>query len=298
MYIYIYKPHSGRACNKGRLYTYMDYAKCFDRLPQQILFKLAEEMGLPTAIAAPLRTTYAQLRRRTKFSGYIGGEYAATNGILQGCPLSVVLLNALLSIWMRAVEAEVPEAMPKAYVDDTYITASRPKHINAALEVTGEFVNLTGQQLKVEKCKGFSTTTAKMRPLMVGDARLKQVHSLNAVGSEIVTNPAEVERKYSDRVEGARQMTRMLRWARLPWSIRADLLATMALPSGLYGSTVAAIERRQYASWRQEALMALLGPRRGRHCAEIVFSLLTPGHRTDPVQARKFQSLSSICIAC
>ena len=38
--------------------------------------------------------------------------------------------------------------------------------------------------------------------------------------------------------------------------------------------------------------MALLGSRRGRHCAEIVFTLLTPGHRTDPVQALKYQSLS------
>ena len=47
---------------------------------------------------APIRCMYSHLRRRFKFCGGGGEVFQATNVILQGCPLSVVLLNFLVSV--------------------------------------------------------------------------------------------------------------------------------------------------------------------------------------------------------
>eukprot|EP00973_Karenia_brevis_P042938 5944895-Karenia_brevis.AAC.1 len=69
---------------------------------------------------------YSGLRRRLRFNGAVGGEFVATNGILQGCPLSVVLLNALVSVWARCLQEECPEVRSWAYVDDTGGLAERP----------------------------------------------------------------------------------------------------------------------------------------------------------------------------
>ena len=63
-----------------------DYAKCFDRVPQQLLFWVAEETGLHDRILRPMRAAYDGMRRRFKTAQGLGAEWAATNGILQGVP--------------------------------------------------------------------------------------------------------------------------------------------------------------------------------------------------------------------
>ena len=42
-----------------------------------------------------------------------GKEFAASNGILQGCPLGVLLLNRLMNTWARSVKAGAVTATPK-----------------------------------------------------------------------------------------------------------------------------------------------------------------------------------------
>ena len=272
----------------------LDYSKCFDRLPQRILLRLAKELGMNELVLAPLTAMYSNLRRRFKYAGFVGEEYTTTNGILQGCPLSMVLLNALVSVWCRAVEVEAPDATASAYVDDTYVTAGRPSAVNTALEVTADYAKLTGQQLSLGKCKGFTTATLRMRPLRLQGTALQQAHAIKAVGAQLKVN-SEVEMpKESIRVTEARELTETLRWARLPWHIRADLLAGMAVPRGLFACAAVMLDKQQCAAWRQDILLALLGGRRTRHCAEIIFTLLTQGHRTDPLQAQKYQCLVSV----
>ena len=84
-----------------------DFAKCFDRIPHGIVLQLAEEMGLPYTILRPIGAMYRNLRRRFCVGAAVGEAFSSTNGILQGCPLSVVLLNALVSVWAEAVAREV-----------------------------------------------------------------------------------------------------------------------------------------------------------------------------------------------
>ena len=84
-----------------------DFAKCFDRIPHGIMLRLVGEMGLPTELLRPIGAMYAGLRRRFRMGAFVGQSFRSTNGILQGCPLSVVLLNALLSVWLEAVSQEV-----------------------------------------------------------------------------------------------------------------------------------------------------------------------------------------------
>ena len=50
--------------------------------------------------------------------GHMGQEFATSNGIIQGCCLSVLLLNLLMNTWARSVKAGTTTAMPKVYADD------------------------------------------------------------------------------------------------------------------------------------------------------------------------------------
>ena len=75
-----------------------DFAKCFDRIPHNILLELVERMGLAPRVLRPIRTMYRGLQRRFRVGAYVGSAFQSTNGILQGCPLSVILLNALVCV--------------------------------------------------------------------------------------------------------------------------------------------------------------------------------------------------------
>ena len=76
----------------------LDYVKCFDLIPQQVVLHVALEQGMHTGTHRALSGMYAQLTRCFKIMGCLCSFFAATNGILQGCPWSVILINLMTSI--------------------------------------------------------------------------------------------------------------------------------------------------------------------------------------------------------
>ena len=135
----------------------LDFAKCFDWVPQNLVLALVEKLGLHPRILRPIEMMYRSLRRRFKYPLGVGQSFEVTNGILQGCPISIVLINALLSVLSRAIVAEVEHAAPRSYADDLYLLS----HVRAALQkgvdITEELCRLTGLALNAEKSVGFST---------------------------------------------------------------------------------------------------------------------------------------------
>ena len=52
------------------------------------------------------RAMYLQLWRAFRFVGCLGEWSRATNGVLQGCPLSAVLINLLTTVWKRRIDQQ------------------------------------------------------------------------------------------------------------------------------------------------------------------------------------------------
>eukprot|EP00660_Eupelagonema_oceanica_P019233 gene19233-biopygen22628 len=69
-----------------------------------------------------------------------------------GCPVSVIALNALLSVWSRAVEAEAPGTDAAAYADDKWQLAEAGdaqkivQTLQKGVNITEEHAALTGQE--------------------------------------------------------------------------------------------------------------------------------------------------------
>ena len=77
------------------------YKKGFDLVPQRIVPRLAQEFGMSLGVLRAVRAMDKQLRRAFKIMGCLGDWLRATNGILQGCPLSVVFINMLTTAWKK-----------------------------------------------------------------------------------------------------------------------------------------------------------------------------------------------------
>ena len=84
--------------------TRADYTKCFDLIPQTISMAPMEEEGIHEAVLRAFSGMYRQLKRMFKIKGCLGAFWAPTNGVLQGCPLSVIVINALTTTWKRIID--------------------------------------------------------------------------------------------------------------------------------------------------------------------------------------------------
>ena len=91
---------------------------------------------------------YRERRRRFVVAGHVEKDFVASNGVIQGCPLSVLLLNLLMNTWARSVKTETTTAMPKVYADDVRKNSC---DIDIALKITGRFATVTQQKLNVDK---------------------------------------------------------------------------------------------------------------------------------------------------
>ena len=129
----------------------LDYGKCFDRVPVHIVLELAVAAGMSPKWMTPMRSLYVNLKHRFRVGCGVAQEFKSTNAIIQGCPLRVVLLNLLVSVWARAVIAEVPQASPCGYAGDTGATAAELEPIQKVLDVTGQFAKVSGQVLNASK---------------------------------------------------------------------------------------------------------------------------------------------------
>ena len=99
----------------------IDFQKAFDRVPKDIVFALAEHMGFPAQVLQALKSMYCNLTRHFRIGAFVGKGFKSTRGILQGCPLSVVLLNIIMEVWCRLVSGKTG-AKPKCYADDATAT--------------------------------------------------------------------------------------------------------------------------------------------------------------------------------
>ena len=76
------------------------YVKCFFLIPQGVVRTLALELAMDLGPWGPraLGAMHEQLRSALQVAGSLGSWWRATDGMVQGCPLSVILVNVLTTI--------------------------------------------------------------------------------------------------------------------------------------------------------------------------------------------------------
>ena len=266
----------------------LDYSKCFDRVPMNIVLKLAQHMGMAPGIVVAVRGMAKSLKRRFAIGGGLGQPFVSTNGILQGCPLSVIFLNLLVNVWAHAVKAEVPDAEPYGFADDTGATAAGPDTLQSVLDITGSYASLTGQMLNAGKSACWTTSDMlrkEVQALALNGQQLKHVAALRVLGGQLsfcktsFSNPVA-----SKAIEQAVETARRIRWAPLPMGSRAELVASLVNPRALHSHASVGVSSSLMKQLRPACLSAVWGSTRKLKAPELVLTLLVKGHRVDPVQ--------------
>ncbi len=300
-----------------------DLTKCFDSLPHGIMLRLLQELGMDDRILRPLRRMYARLRRRFRVgAGAVGEEFICTQGLLQGCPLSVAALSAIASGWCRAVEEETG-AHVDSYADDGDATAIKPTAIEAAAavqkgaDVTEEYCDLTGQMVSIKKTSIRCTDPAATVAVTYKGTQLQRLHDDRVLGAHVCFSshrrpPAAPPRAAAApapaalapttaptapfvraRLFRAADFVRRARWLPIAASRTANILAAGPVSSALFGGEVTRFNPKHLHDLRVRVAETLM-PRHRRRCNEILLTLFHQGHRVDPVQALPYRVLCSL----
>ena len=274
----------------------LDWSKCFDRVPIEIVLKLAEHMGMPAGVHSALAGMYRSLRRRFRLSGHVGPSFASTNGIIQGCPLSVLLLNALMNVWASAIRSRAPSVKPAVFADDAGGYSPCSEDVQQALDVTGRFATVTKQKLNVDKSKVWSTagSSAHLHGLSLGGGALQQTTGTRVVGAHLRFRVGERNVTGEDRVAKGIAIAKRIRWTPLPMFLRVRMVASLVNPGALYAFPASGLPQQFLNSLRSAVTSAIWGTQRKLRCRELVLTLLAPGHVVDPMQCAGYNALCTL----
>ena len=131
-----------REFQKNIYFCFIDYAKAFDCVDHNKLWKILKEMGIPYHLTCLLRNLYAGQEATVRIGHGTIDWFQIGKGIYQGCILSSCLFNFYAEYIMRNIGLEEAQAGIKIagrninnlrYADDTTLMTESKKEPKSLL---------------------------------------------------------------------------------------------------------------------------------------------------------------------
>ena len=132
-------------------FWFIDYAKAFDCVDYNKLWKFLKEMGIPTHLTCLLRNLYASQEATVRTGHGTTDWFQIGKGVRQGCILLPCLFNLYAEYIMRNAGLEEAQAGIKIpgrsinnlrYADDTTLMAESEEELKSLLKVKEERENV------------------------------------------------------------------------------------------------------------------------------------------------------------
>ena len=274
----------------------VDLAKAFDAIPVDITFAVLESMGVDAGMAAALRGMYSQIQRRFKFGNYVGEAFTSTNGILQGCPLSVMLLNALMSVLSFALSTLGVD--PQSYVDDLTLMDSSDAKLQAAMDLLDRYLALTDQKVNTKKTKTFGTHGGAQ--VWFRGCLLNRTAQEKIVGGiftfeggkfSCVRDPKATDKQVD--------LCTRIRWSGFAFHNRVTAISGLVMSKALYAIEVTDLPEAQARKLKTAVSYAIWQKVGKQFSTGLLFTLFGKGHVNDASQAphvRRLCGLHRLCV--
>ena len=127
---------------KNIYFCFIDYAKAFDCVDHNKLWKILQEMGIPDHLICLLRNPYADQEAKVRTGHGTTDWFQIGKGVHQGCILPPCLFNLNAEYIMRNAGLEVAQAGIKIvgrdinhlrYADDTTLRAESEEELQSLL---------------------------------------------------------------------------------------------------------------------------------------------------------------------
>ena len=145
-----------REFQKNIYFCFIDYAKAFDYVDHNKLWKILQEMGIPDYLTCLLRNLYAGQEATIRTGYSITDWFQEGKGLHQGCILSPCLFNLYAEYIMRNTGFDEPvgrNIYQFRYADDTTLMAEREGYLKNLLMKVKKESEKVGLKLNIQKTK-------------------------------------------------------------------------------------------------------------------------------------------------
>ena len=151
-----------RECQKNIYFCFIDYAKAFDCVDHNKLWKILKVMGIPDHLTCVLRKIYAGQEATVRTGHGTTDWFQLGKGVYQSCILSPCLFNLYAEYIMRNAGLEETQAGIKIagrninnlrYVDDTTLMAESEEEVKSLLMKVKVESEKAGLKLNIQKTK-------------------------------------------------------------------------------------------------------------------------------------------------
>ena len=151
-----------REFQKNIYFCFLDYAKAFDCVDHNKLWKILKEMGIPDHLTCLLGNLYAGQEATVRTGHRTTDWFQIGKGVCQGCILSPCLFNFYAEYIMRNTGLEEAQAGIKItrrninnlrYADDTTLMAESEEELKSLLMRVKEESEKVGLELNIQKTK-------------------------------------------------------------------------------------------------------------------------------------------------
>ena len=151
-----------REFQKNIYFCFIDYAKAFDSVDHNKLWKILKEVGIPDHLTCLLRNLYAGQEATVRTGHGTTDWFQIGKGVYQGCILSPFLFNLYAEYIMRNAGLEEAQARTRIarrnisnlrYADDTTLMAESEEELKSLLMKVKEESKKVGLKLNIQKTK-------------------------------------------------------------------------------------------------------------------------------------------------
>ena len=228
---------------KNIYFCFIDYAKAFDCVDHNKLWKILKEMEIPDHLTYLLRNLYAG-QEATVRTGHGTDWFQIGKGVCQGCILSPCLFNFYAEYITRNAGLEESQAGIKIagrninnlrYADDTTLMAESEEELKSLLMKVKEQSEKVDLKLNIQKTKIMASGSI---PSWEIDGETVEIVSDFILGGSKITSDGDCSREIKRRLLlGRKVMTNLdilkSRDVTLPTKVR--LVKAMVFPVVTYG---------------------------------------------------------------
>uniref|UniRef100_A0A8B9YJD6 Reverse transcriptase domain-containing protein n=1 Tax=Bos mutus grunniens TaxID=30521 RepID=A0A8B9YJD6_BOSMU len=280
-----------RELQKSIYFCFIDYAKAFDCVDHNKLWKILKEMGIPDHLICLLRNLYAGQEATVRTGHGTTDWFQKGKGVRQGCILSPSLFNLYAEYIMRNAGLDEAQAGIKIagrniinlrYADDTTLMAESEEELKSLLMKVKVESEKVGLKLNIQKTK--ITASGPITSWEIDGETMETVSDFIFLSSKITTDgdcSHEIKRCL---LLGRKVMTNLdsifkSRDITLPTKVR--LVKAMVFPVVMYGCESWAVkkaERRRidaFELWYRRRLFRV--PWTARRSNQSILKEISPG---------------------
>ena len=141
----------------------LDFQKAFDSLEWSCMMNTLDIFNFGTSIKQWISTFYTNIESAAINNGFTTNWFKPSRGVRQGCPLSPYLFVLSVELLLNKIRQDPNikgvkifgnEIKVSQFADDTNLLCADLTSVENALRTVGEFGELAGLRLNIQKSKG------------------------------------------------------------------------------------------------------------------------------------------------